>query len=75
MCNCGAISEDYQDYRVGPKEKSKILNKWILDSSNRKLLINSPIYDAYNDIIGYVTKTEEGSTLRIFSKNIKRILE
>ena len=75
MCNCGAISEDYHDYRVGPKEKSKILNKWILDSSNRKLLINSPIYDSYNDIIGYVTKTEEGSTLRIFSKNIKRILE
>lgn len=57
------------------REKSKILNKWILDNLNRKLLIQDPIYDSYEDIIGYITKNEKGSTIRIFSKNIKEILD
>jgi hypothetical protein len=77
MCNCGDPNTDYTDYslRVAQKEKSKILNKWILDDKARKLLIVSPIYDSYNDILGYVTKTESGEIARIFIKNIKKILE
>lgn len=57
------------------KEVSKILNSWIIDNMNRKLLVESPIYDGYNDIIGYVTKNESGNVVRIFSRNIKEILE
>lgn len=57
------------------KEVSKILNSWIIDNMGRKLLIDSPIYDSYNDIIGYVTKNESGNIVRIFAKNIKEILE
>ncbi len=57
------------------KEVSKILNSWIVDNMGRKLLIDSPIYDTYNDIIGYVTKNESGNIVRIFAKNIKEILE
>ena len=43
MCNCGDPNTDYTDYslRVAQKEKSKILNKWILDDKARKLLIVS----------------------------------
>ena len=57
------------------KETSRILNSWIIDNMNRKLLVQSPIYDSYNDIIGYVTKNESENIVRIFSKNIKEILE
>ena len=57
------------------KETSRILNSWVIDNMNRKLLVQSPIYDTYNDIIGYVTKNESGNIVRIFSKNIKEILE
>jgi hypothetical protein len=74
MCDCGAPDTNYRDYRIGPKKESKILNKWILDNHGRKLLINSPIYDTYNDIIGYVTKDETGNIIRIFKGNIKNIL-
>ena len=74
MCDCGAPDTNYKDYRIGPKKESKILNKWILDNHGRKLLINSPIYDTYNDIIGYVTKDETENIIRIFEGNIKNIL-
>jgi hypothetical protein len=75
MCNCGDPNVDYTDYRRSPKKESKLVNKWIIDSQERKLLISSPIYDSYNDIIGYVTKTESGKIIRIFEQNIKKILE
>jgi len=74
MCDCGAPDSNYKDYRIGPKQESKILNKWIVDNHGRKLLINSPIHDTYNDIIGYVTKDESGNIVRIFERNIKNIL-
>lgn len=74
MCDCGALESNYKDYRMGPKKESKILNSWIVDNHGRKLLVNSPIYDTYNDIIGYVTKDEGGNTIRIFERNIKNIL-
>lgn len=74
MCGCG--SPNAIDIRTASnKEASKIINFWIIDNMNRKLLIESAIYDSYNDIIGYVTKNESGNIIRIFSKNIKEILE
>ena len=57
------------------KEQSKILNKWIIDNLGRKLLIQDPIHDIYNDIIGYITKNSEGKIIRIFASTIKQILE
>lgn len=41
-----------------------------MDVQNRKLYVQSPIYDVYGDIVGYITKSEEGDTIRIFAKNI-----
>ena len=77
MCDCGSNINVDDHIRVwnDPKEISKILNKWIIDNMNRKLLIQEPIYDIYNDIIGYITKTEDKKTIRIFANNIKQILE
>jgi hypothetical protein len=74
MCGCG--SPNAIDIRTtSGKEVSRIINLWVIDNMNRKLLIESAIYDSYNDIIGYVTKNESGNIIRIFSKNIKEILE
>lgn len=49
--------------------------KWIIDVQERKLYITSAIYDVYGDIIGYITKKENGDIVRIFSKNIAKIIE
>jgi hypothetical protein len=75
MCGCGSVNSSEIRTMTHSKETSRILNSWIIDNMNRKLLVQSPIYDAYNDIIGYVTKNESGNVVRIFSKNIKEILE
>jgi hypothetical protein len=75
MCNCGSPNS-FEIRDIGKsREKSKILNKWILDNLGRKLLVQDPIYDSYLDIIGYITKNESGNIIRIFSKNIKEILD
>jgi transcriptional accessory protein Tex/SPT6 len=75
MCNCGSNIK-IDTIRVNPpKEISKILNKWVIDNMSRKLLIQEPIYDIYNDIIGYITRSEDKKTIRIFANNIKQILE
>ena len=75
MCNCRSASEFQPIKREGGKEESKILNKWIIDNMGRKLLVQDPIYDIYNDIIGYITKNSEGKIIRIFASNIKQILD
>jgi hypothetical protein len=81
MCNCGDPSINLGNNRSGdikrnnPKETSQILNKWVLDNLDRKLLIQEPIYDGYRGIIGYVTKNEAGNIVRIFSHNVKIILD
>jgi hypothetical protein len=76
MCDCGGYSvTEPLNPRRGAKEVSQIDNKWILDNLNRKLLVQGPIYDIYNDIIGYITKNEDGNTVRIFTHNIKQILD
>jgi hypothetical protein len=75
MCGCGSTNAMEIRTMTHSKETSRILNSWVIDNMNRKLLVQSPIYDTYNDIIGYVTKNESGNIVRIFSKNIKEILE
>ncbi len=75
MCGCGSVNAAEIRTMTHSKETSRILNSWIVDNMGRKLLVQSPIYDTYNDIIGYVTKNESGNIVRIFSKNIKEILE
>jgi hypothetical protein len=75
MCGCGSVNSTEIRTMTHSKETSRILNSWIIDNMNRRLLVQSPIYDSYNDIIGYVTKNESGNIVRIFSKNIKEILE
>lgn len=75
-CGCGGASDTFDRMeRRNNKEVSQILNKWVIDNLGRKLLIQSPIYDIYNDIVGYITKNQEGNTIRIFSTNIKEILD
>ena len=57
------------------KEEDNLSGKVIVDQSNRELLVLSPIYDSYRDIIGYITKDDSGNTIRIFSKNITKVLD
>jgi hypothetical protein len=45
-----------------------------MDVQNRKLYVQSPIYDVYGDIVGYITKNENDDVIRIFSRNIVKIL-
>ena len=75
MCDCGSGSVYEPIKRKASKEESKILNKWIIDNLGRKLLVQDPIYDIYNDIIGYITKNPHGNIVRIFSTNVKQILD
>lgn len=75
MCNCGSPDLKNAQNRTYTKEVSSILNKWCIDNLGRKLLINAPIHDVYNDIIGYITLTESGNIVRIFVKNIKEIID
>jgi hypothetical protein len=46
-----------------------------LDKSGTQLLILEPIFDAYKDIIGYTVKNLEQKVLRIFAKDIEKVLE
>ena len=75
--DCGCGNPDISDYieRSHSKEVSQIINKWVLDNLGRRLLIQDPIYDIYNDIIGYITKNSDGNIVRIFSKNVKEIID
>jgi hypothetical protein len=57
------------------KQPDTLSGKNILDSSGNKLLVTSPIRDVYGDIIGYITKKEDGSVMRIFAKNVVEIIE
>lgn len=75
MCGCSGKVQAEISERRHPKEVSQILNKWIVDNMGRKLLIQTPIYDIYNDIIGYITANESGNVVRIFKKNVKQVLD
>jgi hypothetical protein len=75
MCGCAGKSQAEVSINRQAKQESPLLNKWILDSMDRKLLVQSSIYDAQNDIIGYITVNESANTVRIFSKNVKEVLD
>jgi hypothetical protein len=75
MCNCSNTREIVEKHRSSAKQESPLINKWVIDSVGRKLLVQEPIYDIYNDIIGFITKNNEGQTIRIFESNIKQILD
>lgn len=74
MCNCEENRRNISYSNHYKKEESLIDNKFILDNLNRELLVQSPIHDVYGDIIGYVTKNKEGNIIRIFKKNVKKII-
>lgn len=75
--DCGCGTPNISDYieRTHDKEVSLILNKWVIDNLGRRLLIQEPIYDIYKDIVGYITKNSDGNIVRIFSHNIKEIVD
>jgi len=72
-CNCGNENSYEPNYSYR-KKKDKLSGKWVLDIQNRKLYVESPIYDVCGDIVGYITKNEMGDVIRIFSKNVSKIL-
>lgn len=81
MCGCNKSSEEIQsrvllrEKNISKREVSTIDNSWIRDSLDRKLLVQGPIHDIYGDIVGYVTKNEDGNIIRIFKKDVKQILD
>jgi hypothetical protein len=72
-CNCG-IENHYEPNYSYRRKKDKLSGKWVVDVQNRKLYVESPIYDVYGDIVGYITKNESGDLIRIFAKNVSKIL-
>jgi len=75
MCGCAGKAQAEVTITRQAKQESPLLNKWILDSMGRKLLVQTSIYDVQNDIIGFITVNESGNTVRIFSKNVKEVLD
>ena len=71
-CNCSP-QNSYEPVTSYRKKPDTISGKWIIDVQGRRLYVDSPIYDVYGDIVGYITKNESGDAVRIFSKNIAQI--
>jgi hypothetical protein len=74
MCGCNKNISSYEQVPGTRKQQDTMSGKWILDVQNRELYLESPIYDVYGDIIGYITKNKSGDIIRIFSKNIVQII-
>ena len=72
-CNCSP-QNSYEPVNSYRKQKDRIGGKWVEDVQGRTLYAESPIYDVYGDIVGYITKNDKGDTIRIFAKNISRII-
>lgn len=62
-------------YSRSSKEVDSLSGKNIMDKHSNVYLLISPIYDVYKDIIGYIAKNQTGETVRIFRKNIIKILD
>jgi len=71
-CNKGSRSETSTQTT---KQYDDLSGKFILDTQGNKFLVTSPIYDAYKDIVGYTVKDEQENSLRIFAKNVQKILD
>jgi len=56
-------------------KKNELVNRRIVDVNGNELLVISPIQDVYGDVIGYITKNNDGNTVRIFAKNVQKILD
>lgn len=74
MCGCNGNINVYEQVPNTRKQQDTMSGKWVLDIQNRELYLESPIYDVYGDIIGYITKNKSANTIRIFSKNIVQII-
>jgi hypothetical protein len=73
-CNCSP-QNSYEPVTTYRKAKDTVSGKWVLDVQERRLYVDKPIYDVYGDIVGYITKNENGDVIRIFSKNVVKIIE
>jgi hypothetical protein len=73
-CNCSPQNW-YEPVTTYRKAKDTVSGKWVLDVQERRLYVDKPIYDVYGDIVGYITKNENGDVIRIFSKNVVKIIE
>jgi len=73
-CNC-LPQNSYEPVTTYRKAKDTVSGKWVLDVQERRLYVDKPIYDVYGDIVGYITKNENGDVIRIFSKNVVKIIE
>jgi len=73
-CGCNKGSRNATTTQT-TKQYDDLSGKFILDTNGNKLLVISPIYDAYKDIVGYTAKDEQGNSLRIFAKNVQKILD
>ncbi len=73
-CGCGNKGSQTTTAHT-KKQYDDLTGKFILDTTGNKLLVTSPIYDSYKDVVGYTVKNEDGNSLRIFAKNVQKILE
>jgi hypothetical protein len=73
-CNCSSPNS-YEPVTSYRKAKDLLSGKWIIDVQQRRLYVDGAIYDVYGDIVGYITKNESGDVVRIFSKNVVKIIE
>lgn len=71
-CNCQS-QNSYEPVNSYRKAKDLLSGKWVLDVQGRRLYVSNPIYDVYGDIVGYITKNEDGNEIRIFAKNVVQI--
>ena len=76
MCGCNQLTPGQIGETVSRRKEPDLLSgKNIKDINGNRLLVTAPIHDVYGDIIGYITKTEDGKTLRIFAKNGAEIIK
>lgn len=75
-CGCNKNSTFQNDISSRKSiKKNKLINKTVEDKNGNVLLVISNIDDVYGDTIGYITKNKSGETIRIFAKNIQKILD
>ena len=74
-CGCNKRAGVSESTAQTKKQYDDLSGKFILDTNGSKLLVISPIYDAYKDVVGYTAKDESGNSLRIFAKNVQKILD
>ncbi len=74
-CGCGASTDTNLRISSQGDTYQDLTGKMILDKSSNQLLILGPIFDSYKDIIGYTAKTLDQRTIRIFAKDVEKVLD